>query len=149
MAGARGAVTDAQGWAAQLRRALRREQPGPQLVRFLVVGVGNTGISFVVYWLLLAVGAWYVVAAPLAFAAGAVNGYLFNLRWTFAARDAVRARVLYVAVQVLGAASTSLLVLFFVETVGMGRVWAYVAAIPPVTLAMFVANRVWTFAERA
>jgi putative flippase GtrA len=99
--------------------------------------------------LLLALGTPYVLAAPLAFAAGAVNGYVFNRRWTFVARDSTRARVLYVAVQAVGAVSTSLLVLLFVEASGTGKVWAYLAAIPPVTLCMFAANRLWTFPERA
>jgi putative flippase GtrA len=129
-------------------RALRPDAATPQLARFLVVGVGNTVLSFVVYRLLLAFGVWYVLAAPLAFAAGALNGYVFNRRWTFAARDSTRARVLYVAVQAIGALSTSLLVLFFVRAAGTGRVWAYLAAILPVTLSMFAANRVWTFADR-
>ena len=129
-------------------RVRRRDDAAPQLARFLVVGVGNTAVSFVVYRLLLALGAWYVLAAPLAFAAGAVNGYIFNRRWTFAARDSTRARVLYLSVQALGAVSTSLLVFVFVHLAGTGRVVAYLAAIPPVTLCMFAANRVWTFAER-
>jgi len=98
--------------------------------------------------LLLAIGAWYVLAAPIAFAAGALNGYVFNRRWTFAAPDTTRARVLYVMVQAAGALSTSLLVLFFVRAIGTGRVWAYLAAIPPVTLCMFAANRLWTFRKR-
>ena len=105
-------------------------------------------LSFVVYRLLLAVGTWYVAAAPLAFAAGAVNGYIFNRRWTFAARDSTRSRLLYFAVQVTGAISTSLLVPIFVA-IGVGKVGAYLAAIPPVTVCMFVANRLWTFAERS
>jgi putative flippase GtrA len=129
-------------------RATQRHDPAPQLARFLIVGVGNTLLSFVVYRLLLALGAWYVFAAPLAFAAGAVNGYVFNRRWTFAARDSTRARILYIAVQGAGAASTSLLVLLFVHAAGTGRVWAYLAAVPPVTLCMFAANRFWTFAKR-
>jgi putative flippase GtrA len=119
-----------------------------QFVRFLVVGVGNTLISFVAYRLLLVIATPYVVAAALGFAAGAVNGYFFNSRWTFAARDSTRARILYVVVAAVGAASTSLLVLFFVRVAGVGKVTAYLAAIPPVTVSMFVANRVWTFAER-
>jgi putative flippase GtrA len=105
-------------------------------------------LSFIVYRLLLAVGAWYLLAAPLAFAVGAVNGFVFNRRWTFGARDTTRARVLYVMVQVVGAISTSLLVLLFVRVAGTGRVGAYLAAVPPVTLGMFAANRRWTFAER-
>ena len=119
-----------------------------QFARFLLVGAGNTVLSFVVYRLLLVPGTPYALAAPLAFAVGAVNGYVFNRRWTFAARDSARARVLYLAVQGVGAGSTSLLVLLFVHAAGTGRIGAYLAAIPPVTVCMFAANRVWTFAER-
>jgi putative flippase GtrA len=145
----RAPVTGKRGRLKRIRgRAPRRDHFGPQLGRFLVVGLGNTALSFIVYRLLLAIGTWYLLAAPLAFAVGAVNGFIFNRRWTFAARDSMRARVLYVAVVSLGAVSSTLLVLFFVQVAGVGRVWAYVAAIPPVTVGMFVANRLWTFSDR-
>lgn len=127
---------------------LGHQAPTGQFVRYLVVGLANTAVSFAVYRLLLVVGTPYLVAAPLAFAAGAVNGYVFNRRWTFAAVDSTRARVLYVAVLGVGAVSTSLLVLLFVRGAGLDRVEAYLAAIPPVTVATFAANRLWTFAER-
>ena len=100
-----------------------------QFARFLLVGVANTVLSFIAYRLLLALGTPYVIAAALGFSVGAVNGYVFNRRWTFAARDSARARVVYVAVQVAGAASTSLLVLLFVGGVGVDKVAAYLAAI--------------------
>jgi putative flippase GtrA len=119
-----------------------------QFARFLFVGVGNTVLSFVAYRLLLALGTPYVIAAALGFSVGALNGYVFNRRWTFAARDSARARFVYVAVQAAGAASTSLLVLLFVRGVGVDKVGAYVAAIPPVTVCTFMANRLWTFADR-
>jgi putative flippase GtrA len=128
-------------------RRLRRNELR-QFTRFLVVGVGNTLVSFVAYRLLLFVDTPYVAAAALGFSAGAVNGYVFNRRWTFGARDSTRARVLYVAVQAAGAASTSLLVLAFVRAGEVGKVAAYLAAIPPVTVAMYAANRLWTFADR-
>ena len=138
-----------RGWVAQLRRArFGRNHPGPQLGRFLIVGLSNTMLSFIVYRLLLAVGAWYLLAAPVAFAVGALNGYVLNRRWTFAAPDTTRARVLYIVVQAAGALSTCALVLFFVRALGTGRVWAYLAAIPPVTLCMFAANRLWTFEKQ-
>ena len=119
-----------------------------QFARFLTVGVGNTVVSFVAYRLLLAVGTPYALAAPLAFAVGALNGYVFNRIWTFEARDTNRARVLYVVFAAAGAASTSLLVALFVEGLGVGRVWAYLASAPPVTVGLFLANRFWTFSER-
>jgi putative flippase GtrA len=130
------------------RRTFRRADSVRQFRRFLVVGLGNTVVSFVAYRLLLAVETPYVLAAALGFSVGAVNGYVFNRLWTFGARDSARARLLYLAVQIVGAASTSLLVLIFVRVAGTGKVGAYVAAIPPVTVCMFLANRVWTFADR-
>ena len=53
-----------------------------------------------------------------------------------------------VGFQALGALSTSLLVVLFVDGLGVGRVWAYLASIPPVTVSLLLANRFWTFAER-
>lgn len=125
----------------------RRSDPVRQFARFLVVGVANTLLSFAAYGLLLVLGTPYVVAAPLSFAVGAVNGYVFNRRWTFAARDSMRARVVYVAVQAAGSALMTLLVFLFVHVAGVDRVAAYLAAIAPVTVSTFAANRLWTFAD--
>jgi putative flippase GtrA len=126
---------------------LRDAEMRRQFVRFLVVGVANTLITFVVYRLLLLVDVSYVVAAPLAWGVGALNGYVFNSRWTFAARDTNRARVLYVLVTAAGAGASSLLVWLFAAA-GLGKVEAFIAAIPLVTVSTFLANRVWTFSER-
>jgi putative flippase GtrA len=56
--------------------------------------------------------------------------------------------LLYVGLQVFGALATSLLVVAFVRGLGVAHGVAYLAAVPPVTVAMFVANRLWTFRER-
>ena len=108
----------------------------------------NTLLSFIAYRVLLLAGTPYVLAAFLGFPVGAVNGYVFNRRWTFTARDSTRARVLYVAVQVGGAVSISLLVFLFHRVAGADKIAAYLVAIPPVTICMFIANRIWTFADR-
>jgi putative flippase GtrA len=123
--------------------------PSRQFVRFAVVGLVNTVITIVIYSLLLGVGTPYLLAAPLGFAAGSTNGYVFNRRWTLAASDSMRTRATFVVVQALGAGLTSLLVLLFVEAAGAGKLVAYIAAIPPVTVGTFLANRRWTFVDRS
>ena len=119
-----------------------------QFIRFLIVGAANTLISLVVYRALLALGVWYVVSAPIAWAAGVVNGYVWNLRWTFAGNDTPRARLLYALFGAAGAVVASLLVLAFVRGAGLGRFEAYLAAVPLVTVSTFLANRYWTFSDR-
>ena len=116
-----------------------------QLLRFGIVGAGNTALSFTTYTLLLALRTPYVLAAAIAFFAGAVNGYVLNRRWTFAARDAWRARIAYVAVQAAGLVANAVLLWLAVHEAGLGRVAGYLVVIPPITVAMFLANRAWVF----
>ena len=115
-----------------------------QFGRFLVVGLSNTALSFVVYAALVEVVPYWIAGA-LAFAAGAVNGYLLNRRWTFAAPDSGGARLRYLAVQVGGLVAMTVLLRLLVSDAGVHRLWAYLAAVPPVTAGSFLANRGWTF----
>jgi putative flippase GtrA len=141
-------IAEPAGLVARVRsRVLHPHHPSLQFVRYVLVGAVNTALSFGVYRGLLEIGTPYLVAAPVAFAVGSLNGYVFNRRWTFAASDTGRSRVAYVIVQAAGAGTTSLLVYLFTAA-GTGHVWAYLAAIPPVTVGTFAANRWWTFAHR-
>jgi putative flippase GtrA len=120
-----------------------------QLARFGVVGIANTLISLAVYAVLLRLATPHLLAAGLAFAAGAVNGYVLNRRWTFGAVVSGRARTAYVVVQLGGLLALTTLVRLLADDAAIGRVDAYLAAVPPVTLATFALNRVWTFSQRA
>jgi putative flippase GtrA len=122
--------------------------PLGQLARYLAVGATNTAISFAAYAVMIAATVPSAAAATLAFAVGAVNGYVLNRRWTFAASDSTRARVAYVCVQAAGALASGALVWVLVHGAGAGRIGAYIAAVPPVTVATFIANRHWAFSRR-
>ena len=98
------------------------------------------------YTALVAVGAPYPLAGALGFAAGAVNGYVLNRRWTFTAIDTGRARARYLAVQVGGLAETTALLSLLVTVGALDRYLGYALTIPAVTLATFAANRSWTLA---
>jgi putative flippase GtrA len=124
------------------------QQPLGQFARFALVGATNTLVSLAAYSLLLSASTPYVLAAAVAFGAGAANGYVLNRRWTFAARDSRRARLAYVCVQAGGALTAGALVWLLVHEAGAERIAAYAAAIPPVTVSTFLANRLWTFADQ-
>jgi len=137
----RARLTPARTWRSRLTTdAIIR-----QFSRFALVGVSNTVVSFVSYAILIRIGLFYWAAGGLAFALGAANGYILNRRWTFAARDSMRARLRYVVVQAAGLGATVALLWLFVGYAGIGRLAAYPITIPTVTLATFFANRGWTF----
>jgi putative flippase GtrA len=107
-----------------------------QFLRFAAVGLTNTALSLAVYPL----------AGALGFAAGAVNGYVLNRRWTFACADSAATRARYLAVQLGGLGATTGLLWLVVSVGALGELAGYALTIPVVTLATFAANRGWAFA---
>lgn len=81
----------------------------------------------------------------IGFAAGAINGYLLNRRWTFGSPDSWRTRIRYVVVQLGGLFGSAGLLWVFVSSLSIGRVAAYGVVIPVITIATFLVNRNWTY----
>jgi putative flippase GtrA len=118
-----------------------------QFVKFGIVGVSNTVLSFAVYALLLKVfGVWYVAASGIGFAVGAVNGFLLNRRWTFKEHvgDALTP-VRWGVVQSCGLGLNLGLVYVFVSDAGLDKLVGQACATAIVTVLAFFANRAWTF----
>jgi putative flippase GtrA len=118
-----------------------------QLVRYGLVGVTNTAVTFGAYAALVALGVPPVAAAAGGWAAGAVNGYRLNRAWTF--RSALRGAspaARYVAVAVLGAGLDAAGVAIAVGDGDLPRMLAEVAILPAVTVVTFVLCRRWVFA---
>jgi putative flippase GtrA len=118
-----------------------------QFVKFGIVGVSNTLLTFAVYTVLLKVfGVWYLAASAIGFAVGATNGFLLNRRWTFREHvgDALTP-VRWAIVQSCGLAINEALLYLFVHDVHLDKLLAQVFATAVVTITTFFVNRAWTF----
>ncbi|MHB8532358.1 MAG: GtrA family protein [Solirubrobacteraceae bacterium] len=118
-----------------------------QFLKFGIVGVSNTLLTFVVYTLLLKVfGVWYIAASAIGFALGAINGFLLNRKWTFAGHvgDALTP-LRWAIVQGAGLGINLGLLYLLVHDAGLDKLLAQALATIVVTVTTFFANRAWTF----
>jgi putative flippase GtrA len=127
-----------------MRSPRQAEQLVGQAARFVTVGATNTALSFAVYASLVAAGLAAPLAGAMGFAAGALNGYTWNRRWTFRVAG-VPWR--YVAVQGCGMLATALLLHLLVAHLSADRLVAYALVVPVVTAGTFAASRSWAFAR--
>lgn len=118
-----------------------------QFARFGIVGVSNTLLFLAVYAICAdALGVWYLASSAIAFAFGAVNGYLLNRRWTFrAAKTSTATAVRFGLVQGIGFLGNLALVFVLVEVAGLDKNLGQVVSIVTVVVLTFFANRIWTF----
>jgi putative flippase GtrA len=118
-----------------------------QFVKFGIVGISNTLITFAVYTVLLKVfGVWYIAASAIGFVVGATNGFLLNRRWTFAGHvgDALTP-VRWAVVQTAGLGLNLGLLYLLVHDAGLDELVAQALATVAVTVSTFLVNRAWTF----
>src|SRR5262249_14079355 len=118
-----------------------------QFVKFGIVGVSNTLLTFVVFTVLVkGFGVWYVAASAIGFLVGTVNSFLLNRRWTFRGHvgDALTP-VRWFVVQGCGLALNLALIYLLVDGAGLDRLLGQAGAIGVVTVLPFLANRAWTF----
>lgn len=118
-----------------------------QFMKFGIVGVSNTVLTFAVYTVLLKVfGVWYLAASAIGFAVGATNGFLLNRRWTFREHvgDALTP-VRWAIVQTCGLGVNVGLLYLFVHDVHLDKLLAQACATVVVTVTTFLVNRAWTF----
>jgi putative flippase GtrA len=122
-----------------------------QFVKFGIVGVSNTLLTFVVYTILLKVfGVWYLAASAIGFAVGTVNSFVLNRRWTFRGHvgDALTP-LRWAVVQCGGLGVNEGLLYLFVHDAGVEKLLAQALATAVVTVSTFFANRAWTFRHEA
>jgi putative flippase GtrA len=118
-----------------------------QFVKFGLVGVSNTLLTFAVYTLLLkAFGVFYLAASAIGFVLGAVNGFLLNRRWTFSGHvgDSLTP-VRWGVVQGCGLALNEALLYVLVHHASLDKLLAQACATVIVTVSTFFVNRAWTF----
>lgn len=118
-----------------------------QFLKFGVVGVSNTLLTFVVFTILVKVfGLWYVAASALGFVVGACNGFLLNRSWTFKGHNGgSSAAVRWTVVQGCGLLADLGLIYLFVDGAGLPKLVGQAFAIALVVGATFFVNRTWTF----
>lgn len=118
-----------------------------QFIKFGIVGVGNTLLTFVVFTVLLKVfGVWYIAASAIGFIAGATNGFLINRSWTFKGhRGGSLAAVRWGIVQGCGLLCNLGVIYLLVHDAALDELVAQALAIIIVVGATFYVNRIWTF----
>ena len=58
-----------------------------RFVKFGMVGVINTLVNWIIFFILNALGMYYILANIIAYILGTVNSYLWNTLWVFKYKD--------------------------------------------------------------
>lgn len=122
-----------------------------QLVRFLLVGLVNTGVGLGTIWLLIWTAGWADIPANAAgYAVGLTCSFVLNRRWTFASDSPWwPALWRFLAVFAVAYGTNLLAVVVLRDAVQVDRYLAHALATVPYTIVFFVGSRYFAFRHAA
>lgn len=122
-----------------------------QFVKFGIVGLSNTFISYSVYAVLTYIGVYYVVSNVIAFVISVLNSFFWNNKYVFKKKDSETRNLwctltkTFLAYAVTGLLLANILLVFFVEKLAVSK---YVAPILTLIITIplnFLINKYWSF----
>ena len=120
-----------------------------KFMKFNAVGILNTGVDFVVYTLLTALGMSLVPAQVISYGCGMLNSYLFNSRWTFKDRVfTVGKGMRFVAVNLVSLGVSIGILTLCKNWWGIEGALAKLISVPFSLTVNFIGSRLFVFKDR-
>ena len=117
-----------------------------QVYRFISVGILNFIVGYSLYYLLLFINIYYVLALFISHMIAVINSYIWNKKWTFKSKDNSRKEVLKFVSVYIGTFLINLLMLaLFVEKLMLDPKTGQVFALGIVAIISFFGNKYWSF----
>ena len=123
-----------------------------QFIRFSLVGVINTLLHYLVFFVLFdRFGVFHLLASTLGFVVAVINSYLMNRYWTFQAtgRGVYIEFARFFTVSVVALMVNLMCMALLVEWFGIYPPYAQLLAIVLTLIVNFLGNKYWSFRQPA
>lgn len=122
-----------------------------QFIKFGMVGITNTAVSYAIYALILWLGGHYLVASVVSFVISVAWSYLLNNRFVFKkSEDETRVwwKALlkaYVSYGITGLVLANILLYLWIDVLGINQYLAFVINLVFTIPVNFLLNKLWAF----
>ena len=124
-----------------------------QFVKFGIVGLSNTLISYLVYAFLVYLGFHYLIASIIAFLISVLNSFFWNSRYVFKKEDGAKRNIFHALIKTfVSYAFTGLLLqnIFLFVFIDILHISKYIAPLFSLIITVplnFIMNKLWAFKQ--
>lgn len=121
-----------------------------QLIKFGIVGISNTAISLVVYYIFMYLGAHYILANTMGFILGTINAYYWNNKYVFKKKKNEERSLVKVGTKVFISYGftfllSTVLLYLLVDIGGISKLVAPIINLVITIPINFLLNKLWAF----
>ncbi len=119
-----------------------------EFIKFGIVGVSNTLITFAVYNILLKLGINYLIANIIGYICGMINGFIWSKNWVFKVNNESKMYFIkFALVNLLSLAVSTGLLMVLVKQLSFNTTIAQLITTCITVVINYLLNKIWTFSE--
>ena len=114
-------------------------------IKFCLVGTTNVLIYYTIYYILLKLGVYYLLANTIAYIIGILNGYIWSSKFVFKKNKSLNNMIKFFMVYISSLFINLGIVYICVDYYNMHKLIAPIIAIGVGTIYNYMFNKIWTF----
>ena len=120
-----------------------------KLIRFSIVGVGNTLVNWSIFIILNVFGVYYIISNIIAYTIATVNSYIWNSLWVFKYGQGlnINTSVKFFILNLVGLTVNTTIMYILVDILNFNKFIALVIASVLVVMMNYTINKLWVFKE--
>lgn len=121
-----------------------------KLIRFSIVGVGNTLVNWSIFIILNAFGVYYIISNIIAYIIATINSYIWNSSWVFKYGQGlnINTSVKFFILNLVGLTVNTTIMYILVDILNFNKFIALVIASIFVVIMNYTINKLWVFKEK-
>ena len=120
-----------------------------RFIKFGMVGVLNTLVNWIIFFILNALGMYYILANIIAYILGTVNSYLWNTLWVFKYKDkaSTETTIKFIILNLIGLGLNTGILYVLVDLCNLNKFIGLVITTGIVMIINYVVNKLWVFSK--
>lgn len=119
------------------------------LIKFGIVGVSNTLVNWIIFFILNHIGVYYITANVIAYLIATANSYFWNSKWVFKFKkeESLKAPLRFILLNLIGLVLNSTILYLLVDLLHFSRMISLIIATGIVMIVNYFINKIWVFKE--
>ena len=120
-----------------------------RFIKFGMVGVLNTLVNWIIFFILNLFGMYYILANIIAYTLGTINSYLWNTLWVFKYREKASAdtTIKFIILNLVGLGLNTGILYILVDLYNLNKFIGLVITTIIVMIINYVVNKLWVFSK--
>lgn len=120
-----------------------------RFIKFGMVGVINTLVNWIIFFILNALGMYYILANIIAYILGTINSYLWNTLWVFKYKDkaSTETTIKFIILNLIGLGLNTGILYVLVDLCNLNKFIGLVTTTAIVMIINYIVNKLWVFSK--